>query len=77
MPIALVYGKPFLSYVREMDHALGALLAQPNDKGHEHTIYYLSQTMIGAEYRYNHMEQECRLWFLLSKNVKLPDRANN
>lgn len=45
-------GKPFLIYVRVMDHALYALLAQTNDEGHEQTIYYLSLTMIGAEHRY-------------------------
>jgi len=40
-------------YVRVMDHSLGALLAQNNDQGHEHAIYYLSRTMVGAEHRYN------------------------
>ena len=40
-----------------MDHSLGDLLAQNND--HEQAIYYLSRTMIGAEYRYNPIEKEC------------------
>ena len=42
-----------------MDHSLGALLAQNNEQGHEHAIYYLSRTMIGAEHRYNPVEKEC------------------
>jgi len=42
-----------------MDHSLGALLSQKNDEGHEHTIYYLSRTLIGAESRYNPIEKEC------------------
>jgi len=42
-----------------MDHSLGALLAQKNDEGHEHAIYYLSRTLIGAESRYNPIEKEC------------------
>jgi len=42
--VALTSGKPFLLYVRAMDHFLGGLLAQKNDKGHEHAIYYLSRT---------------------------------
>ena len=41
-----------------MHHCLGALLAQNNDHGHEQAIYYLSRTMIGAEYRYNPIEKE-------------------
>lgn len=32
---ALVSGKSFLLYVRAIDPALGAFLAQTNDKGHE------------------------------------------
>jgi len=48
-----VSGKPFLIYVRAIDHSLGDLLAQFNDQGHEQAIYYLSRTMIGAEHRYN------------------------
>ena len=51
--------KPFLLYVKTMDHSLGALLAQKSDEGHEHAIYYLSRTLIGAESRYNPIEKEC------------------
>ena len=51
--------KLFLLYVRAMDHSLGDLLAQKNDKGHEQAIYYLSRTLIGAESRYNSIEKEC------------------
>ena len=57
--IAPVSGKPFLIYVRAMDHSLGAYLAQTNDQGHEQPIYNLSRTMIGAEHRYNPIEKEC------------------
>ena len=56
---APVSGKPFLIYIRAMDHSLGALRAQNNDQGHEQAIYYLSRTMIGAEHRYNPIEKEC------------------
>jgi len=52
-------GKPFLLYVKAMDHSLGALLAQKDDNGHEQAIYYLSRTLIGAESRYNPIEKEC------------------
>src|SRR5205809_1401620 len=54
-----VAGKPFLLYVRSMDHSLGALLAQHNDEGYEQAIYYLSRTLLGAEHRYRPVEKEC------------------
>jgi len=51
--------QPFLLYVWVMHHSLGALLAQNNDQNHKQAIYYLSRTMIGAEYRYKPIEKEC------------------
>jgi len=66
--IAPVSGKPFLIYVRVMDHSLGALLTQNNDQGPEQAIYYLSRTMIGAEHQYSPMEKEClALLFTIQK----------
>jgi len=57
--VAPTSGKPFLLYVKAMDHSLGALLAQKDDNGREQAIYYLSRTLIGAESRYNPIEKEC------------------
>ena len=57
--VAHVSGKQFLLYVTAMDHSLGALLAQKNDEGFEQAIYYLSQTLVGAECRYNLIKKEC------------------
>ena len=51
--------KPFLLYAKAMDHSLSALLAQKDDNGHKHAIYYLSRTLIRAESRYNPIEKEC------------------
>ena len=36
---APVSEKPFLIYFREMDHSLGALLAQNNDQEYKQAIY--------------------------------------
>lgn len=33
-----------------MDHAVGVLMSQNNELGHEQAIYYISRTMIGAEH---------------------------
>ena len=57
--MALTSGKSFLLYVKAMDHSLGALLAQKNDKGHEQAIYYLSRILIRAESLYNSIKKEC------------------
>ena len=50
--------KLFLLYVRAIDHSLGTLLTQKNDKSVEQAIYYLSRTLIGVESRYNPVEKE-------------------
>jgi len=63
--VAPISEKSFLLYIRAMDHSLGALLAQKNDEGFEQAIYYLSRTLIGAEYRYNPIEKE-RLAFVFA-----------
>lgn len=57
--MAPISGRPFLRYVRDMDHALGALLAPRNEQGHEHIIYYLSCTIMGVEHLYSPIEKEC------------------
>ena len=57
--VAPTSGKPYLLYVKAMDHSLGTLLAQKDDNGHEQAIYYLSRTLIGAESLYNPIEKEC------------------
>jgi len=57
--VALTSERPLLLYVKVMDYSLGAILAQKNDEGHEHAIYYLNRTLIGAEFRHNPIEKEC------------------
>jgi len=57
--VAPTLGKPFLLYVKAMDHSLGALHTQKDDNSHEQAVYYLSRTLIGAESRYNFIEKEC------------------
>lgn len=57
--VAPVSGKPFLLYVRSMDHYLEAFLSQHNDERNKQAIYYLSRTLFGVEYRYHHIEKEC------------------
>ena len=72
--------KPFILYTRALDHSLGAMLAQNNDDGKEVALYYLSQMLVGAEYKYKSVKKEClalmfvvqKLWhYLLSNTVYL------
>lgn len=51
--------KPFLLYVGSIHHYLGALLAQHNDEGHGHSIYYLSRTMVRAKSNNIPVGKEC------------------
>ena len=48
-----ILGKPFLLYISTIDIALGALLAQNDEQGREHAIYYISQTLVGYELNYS------------------------
>jgi len=68
-----------------MDHSLGALLVQTNDEGCEHAIYYLSITLIGAESRYNSIEEECLAlvfavqktrYYLVGQTIHVISRVN-
>jgi len=66
--VASILRKPFLLYVRAMDHSLGTLLAQKDDRGCEKANYYLSRTLIGAESRYNPvMKESLALVFAVQK----------
>ena len=67
--------KPFLLYVRAMDHSLGTLLVQKNDEGAEQVIYYLSRTLIGAESHYNSVEKECLALVLHLEDATLLGQA--
>jgi len=49
--VAAISRKLFLLYIQAMDHSLGSLLAQKDDRGCEHAIYYLGRTLIKAESR--------------------------
>lgn len=61
-------GKPLLLYVVAMESSLGALLAQHNEEGKEHVLYYLNRTMVGTELNYSPIEKTClALVFVLQK----------
>lgn len=61
-------GKPFILYTTALDHLLGALLIQGNDKGKEVALYDLSQMLVGAEHRHSPVEKEyLALMFTIQK----------
>lgn len=51
--------KPLILYICAIVVALGALLAQTDVQGKEHTIYYISQTLVGYELNYTPIERAC------------------
>lgn len=68
-----------------MNHSLGALLAQHNNKVHEQAIYYLSRTLIGAEHQYKPVEKECLALvfvvqkirhYLIGQNIRVISKVN-
>lgn len=57
--MSLAPRKSLLLYVVAMESSLGALLAQHNEEGKEHALYYLSRTIIGVELNYSPIEKVC------------------
>lgn len=57
--MAPITGEPLILYVAALERSLGALLAQNNEEGKENALYYLSQTLVGAEHNYSPIEKVC------------------
>ncbi|XP_026441535.1 uncharacterized protein LOC113340625 [Papaver somniferum] len=54
-----VQGRPLCLYTAFSDTVVGTLLAQEDDEGIEHTIYYFSRTLRDAELGYPKAENAC------------------
>ncbi|CAM8892537.1 unnamed protein product [Rhodiola kirilowii] len=52
-------GKPLILYVAAQENSLGAMCAQETDERKERPLYYLSQTLVGAELNYSSIEKIC------------------
>lgn len=55
--MSLTQGKSLLLYVVAMESSRGALLAQHNEEGKKHALYYLSRTMVSAKLNYSPIEK--------------------
>ena len=65
---ASIPGKPLVLYIAAQEKSLGALMVQENEKGKERALYYLSQTLNGAELNYSPIEKMClALFFAIDK----------
>ena len=65
---APIPGKPLVLYIAAQEKSIGALMAQENEKGKERALYYLSQTLNGAELNYSPIEKMClALFFAIDK----------
>ena len=56
---APIKGKPLILYIAAQERSLGAMCAQESEEGKEAALYYLSQTLIGAELNYSPIEKIC------------------
>ncbi|KAA0054804.1 uncharacterized protein E6C27_scaffold437G00900 [Cucumis melo var. makuwa] len=67
---ALVPGKPLILYVAAQERSLGALLAQEEEKGKEHGLYYLSKTLVDVEVNYSPIEKMCLAFFFAINKLR-------
>ena len=65
-----VHGKPLLLYLASSSQAIGALLAQEDDKGNEQPIYYVSRALKDAKTRYPKIERTCLVVIYASQRSK-------
>ncbi|KAM2654418.1 hypothetical protein EV2_025928 [Malus domestica] len=62
------HGKPLKLYISATEESIGYLLAQDNDIGWEHAIFYLSRNLNSAEINYSAIEKLLlALFFAASK----------
>ncbi|KAG9458315.1 hypothetical protein H6P81_002823 [Aristolochia fimbriata] len=83
--VAPIVDKPLLMYIAAQEKSVGALLAQCDEDNKEHSLYYLSRTLVGAELNYTPIEKTCLALvfavqklrhYLLAHSTKLISRAD-
>ncbi|KAG9458280.1 hypothetical protein H6P81_002788 [Aristolochia fimbriata] len=57
--VAPIVNRPLLLYIAAQEKSVGALLAQCDEDNKERSLYYLSQTLAGAELNYTPIEKTC------------------
>ncbi|KAG9444492.1 hypothetical protein H6P81_015832 [Aristolochia fimbriata] len=57
--VAPIVGRPLLLYIAAQERSVGTLLAQGDEDNKEHSLYYLSRTLVGAELNYTPIEKTC------------------
>jgi hypothetical protein len=53
----LDYNRDYFLYITVYEDMIGMVLVQEVDEIHEHVVYYLSQTLLGPELNYTHVEK--------------------
>lgn len=67
---ALARGKPLLFNLASNPQAIGALLAQEDEKGNKQPIYYANKALKGTETRYPKIERACLVVIYASQQLK-------
>ena len=67
---AVNWDRPFSGQVDAGDYAIGGVLAQLDDDGHEHPLAFLSRQLHGPELSYDIREKECLALVWLTENLR-------
>ncbi|XP_070664519.1 uncharacterized protein [Malus domestica] len=63
-------GKPLKLYISAAEESIGCLLAQDNDAGREHVIFYLSRNLSHPEINYSAVEKLCLAVFFAASKLQ-------
>ena len=63
-------GKPFKLYASSFEKSIGSLLAQNNEGGNEHAIYYLSRILTDVKTRYTSIKHLCLALYIATCKLR-------
>ncbi|KAM1073495.1 hypothetical protein ACFXTH_018561 [Malus domestica] len=63
-------GRPLKLYILAAEESIGCLLAQDNDAGREHAIFYLSRHLNPPEINYSAVEKLCLALFFTARKLR-------
>lgn len=63
-------GRTLILYISATTLALGSLLAQNDNEGHEREVYYINCTLVGYELNYSTIEHPCLVVVLATQKLR-------
>lgn len=68
--LAPILGRPLILCIFHTEKAVAIVLAQADDLGREHSMYYLTHTMSPVKQRYTRAEKACLALVFASQNLR-------